>query len=243
MLRPKPCRGAPVPVRLCLLYTLGVLQIGFWTSPHLVAQDSSAAPLSPAKSLQPSAPDYISVTQPPELDAGGKADYYTHRILNPATILGPAAEAGFVMAAPPKAYPREWHLGAAAYWRNYGSALARQQTGEFGRFVAGVALREDPRYYSSTRTPVFARIAHALGFTFVDRSDSGNPRLAFANLLGAAAGGFVGDAYLPTGYTDLRHSSVRTGVQLGAFGASNLVDEFRPELNKLKQLLHHSQRN
>jgi len=206
-------------------------------SPSLFAQNPPVAQPDTGTTLMASASS-VPRAPLPELDASGKASFYVHRILNPATFLGPAAEAGFIMAVPPKNYPPEWRQGGAAYFRNYGSALLRQQTGEFTRFAAGVALREDPRYYPSTRTPVFARIVHALGFTFVDRSDNGDPRPAFANLLGAVAGGAVGDAYLPEGYTDWRHAGVRTGVQMSAFGASNLVDEFRPELNRLKKLLH-----
>lgn len=233
----KPDRAVPGKACHWLLCALGLFQSGLCASRVVLAQAVPASPQDAGATLVASASNNIAGALPVELDAAGKTSFYTHRILNPATFLGPATEAGFIMAAPPKAYPPEWRQGAAAYWRNYGSALGRQQTGEFSRFAAGVALREDPRYYPSTRIPVFARIVHALAFTFVDRSDDGDARLAFANLIGAVAGGLVGDAYLPTGYTDWRHSGVRTGVQMSAFGASNLVDEFRPELNRLKRFL------
>lgn len=107
------------------------------------------------------------------------------------------------------------------------------QTGEFSRFAAGVALREDPRYHPSADRNIPARVFHALSFTLADHSDAGKSRLAFANLIRATAGGFIGDAYLPSNYTDLRHAGVRTGFQMATFAFRNVVDEFAPEMRKL----------
>ncbi len=175
---------------------------------------------------------------PVELDASGKASFYLHRLLNVGTILGPAAEAAAVMASPPKAYPNDWRQGANAYARNFGASFGRIQTAEFGRFVVGLGLHEDPRYYPAANRNIGARIVHAIGFTLADRSDSGHSRVAFATIVGATAGGFIGDAYLPAGYTDLRHAGVRTGVQMGAFAIGNVIEEFAPEMRRLTQALN-----
>ncbi len=184
----------------------------------------------------PPNPEY-ALNPPLSLSAGDKAAFYYHRLMSPGTALGPAAEAAVVMAWPPNAYPNEWRQGAAAFGRNYGAVLGRVQTAEFSRFAFGVALREDPRYYPSPNRNLAGRVLHALGFTLADRSDSGHSRLAFANLIGATAGGFVGDAYLPANYTDLRHAAVRTGFQMANFAFRNITDEFAPELDKLTHAL------
>ena len=137
------------------------------------------------------APNPAYAADPPvELNAGDKANFYFHRMLSFGTVLGPAIEATAVMASPPKAYPNDWRQGVDASARNYGAVLGRAQTAEFGRLVVGVALREDPRYYPSPNRAVGARIVHAIWFALIDRSDSGHLRLAFANLIGATAGGF-----------------------------------------------------
>ena len=141
------------------------------------------------------------------------------------------------MASPPKAYPDDWRQGAAGFGRNYGAVLGRVQVAEFSRFAAGVALHEDPRYYPSPNRNVASRILHAVGFALADHSDAGRLRPAFANLIGATAGGFVGDAYLPSNYTDLRHAGVRTGIQLTSFAVRNLADEFAPEFDKITRAL------
>ncbi len=181
-------------------------------------------------------PSY-SADLPVAMSGGDKAKFYFHRIWNLGSVLGPAAEASAVMAWPPNGYPSDWRQGAAAFGRNYGAVLGRAQTAEFSRFAAGLALREDPRYYPSPNRSVAARVFHALAFTLADHSDSGNSRPAFANLIGATAGGFVGDAYLPTNYTDLRHAGMRTGFQMATFAIRNVVDEFVPEVEKLTNAL------
>ena len=171
------------------------------------------------------------------MSSGDKARFYFQRIWNLGSVFGPAVEASAVMASPPNGYPGNWRRGAAAFGRNYGAVLGRAQTGEFSRFAAGVVLREDPRYYPSPNRNIAVRVFHALSFTLADHSDSGYTRPAFANLIGAAAGGFVGDAYLPSNYTDLRHAGVRTGFQMATFAVRNVVDEFAPEMEKLTNAL------
>ncbi len=188
-------------------------------------------------------PDPENSAKPPLVfSAGDKARFYLHREMDVGTALGPAAEAAALMASPPKAYPDNWRQGAAGFGRNYGAVLGRVQTAEFSRFAAGVALREDPRYYPSANKNAAGRILHAIGFTLADRSDSGHSMPAFDNFIGATAGGFVGDAYLPSNYADLRHAGVRSGIQLGSFAVHNIVDEFAPEVAKLshglKKRLH-----
>ncbi len=59
------------------------------------------------------------------------------------------------------------------------------------RFLTGLALHEDLRYVRSNSKNPLMRTAHALAFTFVDKTDSGRNTIAFSNFAGAAAGGFV----------------------------------------------------
>ena len=123
------------------------------------------------------------------------------------------------MAPPPKVYPDDWRQGMGAYRRNFSAVLGRIQAAEFGRFVVGVALREDPRYCPSPNPAIGAKIVHAIRFTLIDRSDSGRRRPAFTNLIGATTRRFIGDAYLHGDYSNLRHAGERTGVEMGTFAA------------------------
>jgi hypothetical protein len=70
--------------------------------------------------------------------------------------------------------------------------------------------------------------------------------LAISNLAGSAAGGFVGMAYLPSGYSDTVHAGQRAAGTLGGYvptllvgyATGNLVSEFSPELKWLGRKLH-----
>jgi len=59
---------------------------------------------------------------------------------------------------------------------------------------------------------------------------------AFSNFAGAAAGGFVGNAYLPAGFQDATHAGQRATLQFGMFAAGNLFREFAPQMPRPLQL-------
>ena len=165
----------------------------------------------------------------------GKFSYYiTETYLNPSVFTAPAFRAGIRIANPPgkgaTQYPPEWRQGAEAFGRNYGDAFAQRVTFQTARFAAGVMTHEDPRYIPSSSHNVLARSLHALTFTFVDRSDSGRPMPAFSNFVGATAAGFVGNAYLPSGFNNATHAGQRATLQFGFTAAGNLFREFAPQM-------------
>ena len=152
--------------------------------------------------------------------------------VGPRTLFVPPVYAAIRMADPPAAYPRDWRLGASAFGRNYGNALATRTSLETGRFLTAALLHEDFRYRLSTSKNPLVRSFHAFAFTFLDKSDSDRNRIAFANFVGAGASGFVGNLYLPAGFNDLSHAETRIAIAFGGFAAQNLLREFTPELLK-----------
>lgn len=162
-----------------------------------------------------------------------KAHYYlSETYFNPSALTAPALRAGLRMANPPgkgaSQYPSEWRQGAEAVGRNYGDAVAERVSFQTARFATGVITREDPRYIASSSHNLFARSIHAISFTVVDRSNSGHRMPAISNFVGAAAGGFVGNAYLPAGFNDLTHAGQRATLRFGLAAAGNLFREFVP---------------
>ena len=165
----------------------------------------------------------------------GKFSYYVDETyLNPGVFTAPAFRAGIRMANPPgkvaTEYPPGWRQGAEAFARNYGDAFAQRVTFQTARFATGVITHEDPRYILSSSHNVLARSLHALTFTFVDRSDSGRLMPAFSNFVGATAAGFVGNAYLPSGFNNTTHAGQRASLQFGFTAAGNLFREFAPQM-------------
>jgi hypothetical protein len=172
------------------------------------------------------------------LDPGDKFRLYLHQAVSPVGFLATAFGAGLTMASPPDRYPREWKDGAGAYGRLYGDAVARRQSELAVIFLSELAFREDPRYLPSASHNMLIRIAHAAAFVIVDRSDSGHERLALSNVLGAAASGFIGTAYLPGGYNDFTHAGQRTANTLSGFVISNVANEFCPEWGPIVNRMH-----
>jgi len=162
--------------------------------------------------------------------AGKFQDYTRETYLNPSVFTAPAFTATITMAAPPgkgpTRYPSSWRQGAAGFARNYGDAATQRITYDTARFAADVLFREDPRYSPSTSHHVLVRVGHALAFTIVDRSDSGHAMPALGNFAGAAAAGFVGNAYLPDGFSDRTHVTQRISLRLAYAAGANLFREF-----------------
>jgi hypothetical protein len=194
-----------------------------------------AAPIVPAAGDPLYAP--VATSDDPETIAEKFMDY---SVLNfgPRAIFAPVFAAALRMADPPSAYPHAWRDGPGAFGRDYGDAIAVRSSMDTGRFLAGAALREDFRYRPSGSKNPLVRTFHALAFTVIDRSDSGQPRIAIANFVGAGAGGFIGELYLPPGFNNLSHAETRMAISFGGLAAQNVLREFEPDLEKLARKLH-----
>ncbi|MGC2695323.1 MAG: hypothetical protein WA738_05975 [Candidatus Angelobacter sp.] len=204
------------------------------TSAALNAQSQSAPPTGSAPTSAPKPTPSL----PEKLTVGGKFRYFANESFRPGVWAVAGVYTGIEMALPPKAYPPEWRQGVAGFARNYGDFMASWTAVQGGKFVVAAATHEDPRYVRSTRAGLLPRSLHALRFVFIDHSDSGKNRFALANFAGAAAGGFVGGAYLPDGYNDASHAYNRSALALSGFLTSNLADEFHPEIVRIAHKLH-----
>jgi hypothetical protein len=172
------------------------------------------------------------------MDLGGKFKYLVEPAFGPRSFVTNAFGAGIRMANPPSRYPHEWRAGAEAFGRNYGDSFARTGTESIGRFSTAVLLHEDPRYRRSESTFFPARLGHAFVFTFIDRTDGGRPTPAISNFTGAAAGGFIGNSYLPAGFDNLTHAGQRSAIAFGGIAAQNVLLELSPELDQFLKKIH-----
>jgi hypothetical protein len=175
---------------------------------------------------------------PVPLKVKGKLRYFAVESFRPGIYPVAAFYDGLTMANPPKAYPPEWRQGFPGFARNYGDFMASWAAVQGGKFIVASIVQEDPRYYPSRSKNFFARSLNAVRYVVVDRGDSGHSRLALANLGGAFAGGFVGNAYLPDPYANASHGLSRSALALTGFVTSNLADEFHPEIRKVARKLH-----
>jgi hypothetical protein len=195
------------------------------SNPSSIPQDQNSALL------------FLPVKSSPSLSFGDKFTIYAHQTFGPPAVIFPAFKAGMSMANPTKHYPREWKDGAGAFGRQYGDSLAMVTSQRTARFLTGAVLHEDPRYVRSASKNPLVRTTHALAFTFINKTDSGKNTIAFSNFAGAAAGGFVGTAYLPHGYNDLTHAEQRMAFQFAGIAIQNIAAEFQPQWGPLVRKL------
>jgi hypothetical protein len=197
---------------------------------------SATAPQASRPSNSFPLPRFGQPLQP--MDAGDKFKYFIQPAFGPRAFFTTAFRTGIRMANSPRGYPHEWHSGAEAYGRLYGDSFARNGAGSLGRFSASILLHEDPRYRRSKSTFVPIRLVHALAFTFIDRTDGGHLTPAIANFTGAAANGFIGNAYLPAGFDNLTHAGQRSAIAFGGIASQNVMQEFAPDLARLLMKVH-----
>jgi hypothetical protein len=158
-----------------------------------------------------------------------------HANFGPSAFILPALSAGFTMAHPPDAYPRDWKDGWAAFGRNYGSIFGQDTTGGLTHFATAAIDGEDPRYYPSTSNSYGRRVAHAVAFTFVNRSNRGGRAFALSNFVDASSAGFAGNLWEPDGYNDPTHALQRSEIQFAKLVGKNLALEFTPEFTRIYQ--------
>lgn len=163
---------------------------------------------------------------------------YAIGTFGPRALVLPMFPAGYQMAWPPRHFPRDWSDGAEAVGRNYGDQFAEVTTRQTARFATAALLHEDMRYEPSGLASPLGRTLHALTYTFLNRSDNGDRELAWDNFVGAAAGGYVGRLYLPTGFNDMSHANTRMAFQFGFLAVGNVTHEFAPELDRFSQKIH-----
>jgi len=208
------------------------------SQPAIVAPDPQPQQTAPAK-LEPVPWLSYPVLAPGKpMTSGQKFSLYAHQSFGPPAFFAPAFGAAIRMANPPSQYPRAWKDGAGAFGRIYGSTLATQTSKHTAEFLTADAFHYDSRYYPSHSTETLPRIGHALAFVVVQKTDSGGTALALPHFAGAAAGGFVGMAYLPPGYDSLSRAGQRAGSELAEIALKNLTREFAPELAPIARKIH-----
>ncbi len=124
--------------------------------------------------------------------------------------------------------PRGWGSDSEGYARRYGSSLAADAVGDTTQLLVGIALKQDPRYITLGQGTFGSRIAHAIGYTFIQRGASGGRQPAIARFAGVAAMGFVPNAWYPPGSRTAQDGAVRMGIALAGYMCGSMLAEFQP---------------
>jgi hypothetical protein len=217
--------------------------------PAATATPPAQAPASPASpptgptALAPATDSGVIALLPPamsrqRLTARDKFQIYVHRNYGPQNFILPAAGAGFHLMHPPPQFPRDWKDGGGAFGRWYSEQIAAASANRTAALLTQIVGHEDPRYVPSTSRNVALRTFHAIAFTFVDKTDSGHNTFALSSFAGAAAGGFMGMAFLPDGYAGATHAEQRALRGLATVAVRNITTEFRPQWAPILRRIH-----
>lgn len=123
--------------------------------------------------------------------------------------------------------------GAAGFGERFGVSMAGEASSEFfSTFLYSSIFHQDPHYHREPGAPVGARIAHALSYAVITRSDSGKPMFNFAEFLGTASSSLVEGGLHPEWERGPGATSGRIFISIGSDAAWNLMTEFLPDVAK-----------
>ena len=128
--------------------------------------------------------------------------------------------------------------GAAGFGRRFGTSYADQAIGNMmTEAIFPTFLHEDPRYFRRGTGSKWSRTWYAATRVFVTRTDAGNLRFNFSEVLGNATGVAISNAYYPDSRT-VGANAEKLGEQIGIDAASQVLKEFWPDI-KRKFFQHH----
>ena len=126
--------------------------------------------------------------------------------------------------------PSEWGASWSGFGKRFVSREAQMTISNAVEAGLGAAWGEDPRYFPSGRTGIWARTGYAAKTVFVARRRSGRMAPAWARYAGAIGSNLVANTWLPPGSTTTSQNVRRIGNGfLGRF-VGNMWNEFWPDI-------------
>lgn len=131
----------------------------------------------------------------PPMLAKQKYHLASRTLIDPVTFLTTAGVAG---AEQNRDIFPSFGGGIEGYAKRYGTAYLNHASGEFlTRAILPSVFHSDPRYFVMGEGTTGARVAHAIGSTFVTRGDNGGRKINFPEILGDFGSAALSNAYYP----------------------------------------------
>jgi hypothetical protein len=194
---------------------------------------SPPAPGQQTKRILGIMPNFQAVSansHPPPMSASDKFWLTTESTFDYSSFISVGMQAGFVQAT--DSYP-EFHEGAAAYGRYYWHTFA--DAGVENYLVGGifpVITHEDPRYYTLDRGGFLRRTRYAVSRLWITRNDKGGETLNVSEILGSGVAAEVSGRYYPRQERGAEKTFERWVSQFLNDGASNILQEFWPDIRQ-----------
>jgi hypothetical protein len=122
--------------------------------------------------------------------------------------------------------------GAAGFARRFCTSYADQAIGNMmTEAIFPSFLHEDPRYFRRGYGSKWSRTFYAASRVFVTRTDVGNWRFNYSEVLGNATAVAISNAYYPDN-RDVGANAAKLGQQIGIDAASQVLKEFWPDIKR-----------
>jgi hypothetical protein len=146
-----------------------------------------------------------------------------------SSVFIPAVLAGYSMAT--DAYP-EFGQGAEGYGQYFWHSAVDQTIENYMvEFVMPVLAHEDTRYYTLGRGGFLRRTGYALSRAVITRTDAGNERFNFSEVVGAGAAAGISTTYYPAAERSFGNVASAWAINVGVDAGSFVAKEFWPEIN------------
>ncbi len=134
----------------------------------------------------------------------------------------------------------EWGQGVKGYANRYGASIADQTISNYlTEAILPSVLHHDPRYFRLGQGSQAHRIAHALSWVIISKTDSNHNTLNVSELVGSAASAAIGLAYYPAEERDGSAVLDRFVTQVSFDAASSLLKEYWPDIRRRLFHRHH----
>jgi hypothetical protein len=134
----------------------------------------------------------------------------------------------------------EWGQGVQGFAKRYGASMADQIISNYlTEAILPSVLHDDPRYFRLGQGSAMHRIAHALSWVIISKTDSNHNTLNVPELLGSGASAAIGMMYYPA--EERTGSSVRDRfvTQVSFDAASSVLKEYWPDIRNLLSKKRH----
>ncbi len=165
----------------------------------------------------------------PPLGVEDKFLYHAKRFTKPTEFVRAAVSAGFQQF---NETPKEWGQGAEGFGRRYASSLGANILRQSFTFALDSTLREDPRYFLSTKTTFKDRAKNALVQTLVCHTDRGGRSFAFARVGAAFGSELASNTWRPRSVDTTGDAMVRAASTLAVSAGTNLFREYQRDIRR-----------
>ena len=196
-----------------------------------------SAPLrTPQKSKIPSPLWVLTPLKPEGLEAPYQSftprqylRWFTTNTTDPANLVGGIFQAALGTAPDrPKEYGPHW----AGFADRYGIGMTRSVTGNAIQAGLGIMLREDPRYFRVPERPFKSRVGNVVRLAFTARGFDGSFGPAYARYVAVFGDNFLSNSWRVHSEANSRDALLRTSEGFGGVLASNVFEEFWPDVKE-----------